>query len=545
MFPRGGYFEEQFQNKIHTTNEIINIMEYSGERISCEDGIVAGHLKKIAKNAGISASGGIFSYIFGPLTAIITTRLLGAELYGIYTLANYWSGIFAEGSRLGFGGTLIRFISAYKGEGRLDKAKGAILLTLKIAFIIGGFLTAGMLLFAGPFCAILLKRPDVAPAFRFYSFAILFTAVYGSLIAALTGFQEQRYVVLANSVCGSIFKLGSLILLVTLGLRLYAALASSLFQDIVILSLVAFFLIKVFPDLRNRALVATQETKKLWKFSGTLFATSIFNKHTRQLDLLFLGLFCPLREVGIYAVALRIQTLIYLPHYAISQIFSPIVAELYARKEIREIESLYQTVTKWTASFSIPIFLTIALFYEPILGIFGKEFHGAALTLIVLGIGNSMADAFGLSGQIITMIGRPGVNLLNSIVTACTSIGLYFLLIPPYGIVGAAVAYAATMMFVNCVRLLEVYRFLKIHPFKRTLWKVFAAATVALGTTYFLHCHNAAALSSFGWLLELLLLWFTYAMVMWVLKFDSEDLVILQALKDRVLKRGVRAENWR
>ena len=501
--------------------------------VSVQQSKTEGYLKKIAKNAGITAAGNVIGFISSPISGIITTRALGAEFYGIYTLATYWTNLLSEISRVGLGGTTIRFVAAYKGEGRLDKAKGVILLSLKTGLIIGSLFTIFMILFPEPFCSLVIKRPDAASAFRFFSFNILLTAIYGTFIAGLTGFQEQRYVVLANSVFGDLVKIGSLILLLSFGLKLYGALASSLLQDIIILFLSGIFLLRVFPGLRKRTIVPVTEGKKLWKFSGTIFATSLFRRYTFQLDLMFLGLFRSVTEVGLYAVALKLQPVIYMPHYAIMQIFGPIVAELYVRKDIQEIGSLYKTVTKWTASFSIPIFLTIVFFYDPILGIFGKEFHGAAASLLILSFGNIFHDILGISGQVITMIGKPVVNLINSLITTVAIILLFLLLIPQHGIIGAAIAYTISNLFINTLQVIQVYSFLKIHPFKKTLWKVFCSAIASLIAVFLL---QSVSSSDVAWFFQLIFLWVVYVFMMWLLKLDEEDIVVLRVLKHRIMR---------
>lgn len=295
-----------------------------------------GYLKKIAKNAGITAAGNVIGFISSPISGIITTRALGAEFYGIYTLATYWTNLLSEISRVGFGGTIIRFISTYKGEERLDKAKGVITLAMKIGLMIGGLLTIGMLLFAGPFCSLISKSQDAASAFRFFAFNILFTTIYGTFIAGLTGFQEQRYVVLANSIFGNITKIATLTFFLFLGMKLYAALTSSLFQDIAVILFSGFFLFKIFPELKESNIKPITENKKLWKFSSTLFATSIFNRYTFQLDLLFLGIFRSISEVGLYGVALKLQPLIYMPHYAIMQILVPLLQNCMPVKRLKK-----------------------------------------------------------------------------------------------------------------------------------------------------------------------------------------------------------------
>lgn len=499
-------------------------------------GLQEGYLKTIARNALISAGGKAVSFFTGPITAIITTRALGADLYGIYSLANYWTSLLADIARLGFGGSLLRFTATYNGAGRTDKTKGAIFLALKVSLAAGGIFTVGMIIFAGQFAGAVLKRPDVAAAFRFFSLAIIFTAVYGCFISALTGFKEQRYVVLANTVIPNMVKLITLVMLLFLGLRLYAALASSLLQDIAILGLGAWFLLKVFPQMRSRSLVPVTEKKELWNFSGTVFATSLFNRHARQMDVIFLGMFRPMHEVGLYTVATRLQPLIYMPHQTIMQIFGPVVAELYSRNETEKIKPLYKTVTKWTASLSMPVFMSIIFFYDPILAIFGKEYRGAAAALLIMGVGSVLGDMFGMSGQVITMIGRPAVNLANSVITAAISVPLYILLIPRWGIIGAAAAYSSSFLLINAARVAQVSWLMRMQPLKASIWKTIAASAASAASVLLMRKTAWTAHAGYLWIAELVILWVVYMVVTRLLGFDAEDKVVIDAIKRRVRK---------
>lgn len=497
------------------------------------------YLKKIAKNAGIAGGGNLISQIFGPVIGIITTRALGAELYGIYALATYWTGMLADISRLGFGGMLIRFVAAYKGEGRQDKIKGAILLSLKLVISISGLFTIALLLLAEPFCTHIIKRPDATPVFRFFSFAILFTAIYGTLIAALTGFQQQRYVVISSAIISNFVKLITLVTFLGFGLKIYAALASSLLQDIAILGFGLFFLIKVFPQLKQSQLRPVTEHKTLWKYASTIFANSLFFKYTFRLDLLFLGLHRTVAEVGLYATALKIQPLIFLPSYAIAEIFNPLVAELYTRNEINQIGALYKAITKWTAMLSTPIFLIVVLFHQPILSIFGKEFTKASSALIILALGNLVVDIVGTSGHVINMIGKPMLNLVNSIVTAVISVSLLALLVPAKGMIGAALACSTGIFAVNIIRLIQVYYLLKIHPFKASLLHVLVAGSLSAISFLVLKHYWVTNGEWYFTVLQMLFCCVLYVGCLFSFKFDDEDLIVLRALRQRfAIRKG-------
>lgn len=492
------------------------------------------YTKRIAKNAGISAIGSMIGFVFAPISGLITTRALGVELYGIYSLVTYWTNFLAGLSTLGFGGALTRFISSYRGEKRLDKVKGSIHLSLKVGIIVSSAMTILVFLFPGVICNMLCRQPSMADAFRFFSFNILFTAIYSVLLAALTGFQNQRAVVLSNSILGNAAKIMSLLIFLAFGLKLYAALASSIIQDLVVLCAAVVFLLKVFPELGRRGVKAVSEASKLWKFSGTMFATSLLNRYTIRLDLLFLGFYCSLADVGMYSVALRLQPLIYTPHYAISQIFGPIVAELSLKNNRKEMQYLYRTVTKWTASFSLPIFLTIGLFHQPILELFGNDFKGASAALLILGLGNSFADIFGMSGQVIVMIGKPGLNLVNTICSATVAVGLFTLLIPRYGMIGAAIATAVSVGLINCIRLAQVYKIVGIHPFSTSLAKLVICSLLSGVAIYFAYSGSLLGKFPGAWLIYLVAFWAIYSILWWSNVMENDDRLVIDAIKSKI-----------
>lgn len=496
------------------------------------------YLKKIAKNAGFVGFGNLLSLVFTPVIGILTTRSLGAELYGVYNLVLYWTNLIADICKVGSGAATIRFTALYKGEKSPEKIAGTIHYGLSIAFIGGGVSTILLLLFADLFNRLVIKQPSGSNALRFFSLNIILTAIYGVFIASLTGLQHQKYIIITTAIIAPIVKIISLVTLLSLGFGLYAALGSSLLQFFIIMILSCFFLIKIFPATRNFDFKRKAiNTKEFWKYSFSVFATSLFNKYTFRLDLLFLGIFCTIKEVGIYSVALKILPLVSMPHYAIMSIFGPIVAELYAKREIKEIESLYKTVTRWSSAFSLLIYTTIVVFHNELLAIFGKEFTAASIALIILGLGDSFADLFGMSGQIINMIGKPIINLINSIITTIITVSLYLLLIPKYGTYGAAISYTIGIFLINIIRLLQVYKLLNIQPVKISLIKNFLSIIAASIIILLARSIRFIQSLSYEWIISMILFWILYFGFILILKTNDEDKIILNSIKMRLLRR--------
>jgi O-antigen/teichoic acid export membrane protein len=406
---------------------------------------------------------------------------LGAELYGLYTLLVQWGSFAAELAKAGFAAALVRFVGVYRAHGHTEQLKGAIWAGIRFVGGVGAVLVLLALVYAEPFARWLLRQPEAAAAVRFYAPAIVLTALYGIFLATLTGFQQQRFVQLSNAVVGNLVKLGALVLLLWMGLDLYAALAASLLQDAVVAVLSAYFVVRVFPAVVAGEVPAQVEWRPLITYALTIFATSLFYRYTFQLDVLILGMFRSAAEVGLYAAALRIQPLLALPTYALGETFNPVVAELSARGEQERLRVVYGSTVRWSLLATFPLVLPVVLLPGEVLSIFGAEFRAAAPVLQLLAVGTWLGAAFGVAGYVLNMAGKPQVNLVNGLVTAGLNIGLFTLAIPRWGMIGAAVVYAVVNVAMALVRVGQVWWLFRLHPWGPELWRAVAVVGIALG----------------------------------------------------------------
>ena len=359
----------------------------------------------------------------------------------------------------------------------------------------------------------------------------MMTSLYLVMMASLNGLQEIKYKVLSNEIIGSAAKIISLIIFIFFGWDLYAALGSNLVQDAAILCVSLFFLLKVFPELRKSKFKPVYEKREINSFAAALFTNSLLNKYTFQLDILFLGFFNTMRDVGIYTVALRLQPLIYLPHYTISTIFGPLVAELNATGKVEELKELYKTVTKWSFSVSLPVFAILVLFSGEILMIFGKDFSEGKNLVIIMGSANVIHDLVGLSGNMIMMTGRIRINLYNSIVTAFVNIILFPILIYRFGVTGAAWAYFISVVVMDIILISETAFIFQFNPFKKSLYKPVLAIGSAMFLTYIVKLF-------INWpspflLFLIIILISIYVSALYLLQFDEEDKMVINKIQQK------------
>lgn len=445
-----------------------------------QGGSAVGQLARIAKNAGITAGGGLFGHLLGPIIGVVTTRALGAELYGLYALLVQWAGLAAEIAKAGLAAALVRFVGVYRALGQREQLKGAIWAGLVWAGALGGGMSILVLLCAEPLAQWVLRQPQAVSALRLYAPAVGLTALYGILLATLTGFQQQYFVQLSSAVVGNLVKLGVLLLLVWAGLDLSAALGASLVQDAVVLGLSGYFVWRTFPGLFSSTLPGQTEWRPLLKYALTVFATSLFYRYTFQLDVLVLGAFRSAAEVGLYVAALRLQSLLALPTYALGETFNPVVAELHARGQLEQLRVVYSTVVRWALLLTFPLVVPLVTVPEVVLSIFGKEFAAAGWVLSVLSVGTWLGAAFGVAGYVLNMVGKPQVNLVNGIITAGLNIGLFLWLIPQQGMVGAAWVYVLVNGGMALVRVGQVWWLLRLHPWEAALGRAMGVIALAL-----------------------------------------------------------------
>jgi len=237
-----------------------------------------------------------------------------------------------------------------------------------------------------------------------------------------------------------------------------------------------------FYPLRGRRGQPILVTRVMLAFSWPLLLTAVIDHAWLQAQTLVLGAWAASDQLGVYYVGLRVTMLLSVFLIAISTIFAPIIAELHSRHDQEQLARLLKTVTKWGFSLCLPVFLAFFFCSEEVLLFFGPEFRGGAVVLRILAVSQLFNVATGPVGWLLTMSGYSRHNLLNALFTFGISLALAFLLIPRFGIIGAAVGAALSMLLVNLLRLVEVRVILGIHPYSPSYLKpILAGCLSAIG----------------------------------------------------------------
>jgi O-antigen/teichoic acid export membrane protein len=252
-----------------------------------------------------------------------------------------------------------------------------------------------------------------------------------------------------------------------------------------------------------------------------------------NLQTIFLGTLSAVSAVGIFSAATRVNLLGQMFHQSIATVSRPIISELHDRGDRKSIASFYQTTTKWTFTLNLPLFLIVLLFPSTILGVFGASFVAGATALSILAWRNLVEAGTGISGVVIDMTGRTKLKLINSVITTALILILNVLLIPRWGLAGAAAAALIASITLNFLRVSEVFLLYRMIPYDVSFFKPVAAGLLALSVTWamrqLLHTESNLVLAG----LNATLLVSVYAALVFALGLSQEDRLVLNRLRKR------------
>jgi len=184
------------------------------------------------------------------------------------------------------------------------------------------------------------------------------------------------------------------------------------------------------------------------------------------IDVLMVGGMINLKSVAFYSVAFYLGTVILLPFNGTSNILIPLISDSFSKNNLKKVKEIYQDASVNLSLVSMLLFLGIWLNADNIFKILPPEYASGKYVLLFI----AMAKFFGASVGINNFILQYSpyfkkqlwFNLLFLLLVVVTNL----LLIPPLGIVGAALATFLSQVIINSLQILYIYMKLKIFPLK-------------------------------------------------------------------------------
>jgi O-antigen/teichoic acid export membrane protein len=485
-----------------------------------------------AKGSSISFLGRVFEYIVRFAFSIVVARSIGAEQFGLYTLGFTVISILSMVALSGLQTGMVRFLPPAIRQKDDATVWGTIQIGAGIPTALGIVLAAGLFLFARPLAIQIFHDPRLVLVFRLICLAIPLDALGFIAFTIIVSFKKMQFSTLAQHVVTPVAKLLLTVGFLMVGFGMYGVIIAYVVASVLGLVLLIYFINLQFP-LKRPLRAAKRNTGQLLRYSLSTHLGWIFLTVRGTLETLILGFLGLTLGVGVFAAAARLTSVGNMLFSAIGGISAPIISDLHTRRETSQLKAYYQTTTRWLLIFNLPLFLTFVIFATPLLSVFGAEFIVGANALKILAVGTLVYTCTGVGATVLDMTDHPKLNSTNTVMMVFFTLSLDILLIPRWGVNGAALASASSTVFINVLCLFEVLVLLHMHPYDRSFLKPLVAGIASAIVTLLLY--QWLAVSS---LLQLIIggivLWGVYIGTLLLLKFSKDDLLVINNFRSRL-----------
>jgi len=170
-------------------------------------------------------------------------------------------------------------------------------------------------------------------------------------------------------------------------------------------------------------------------------------------------------NLGIYNIAVRISTIGTMILFSINSIAAPKISELYIDDKFKELNLIISNATKLIFLFTMPLLIILVLMPKFLLGLFGENFSDGYIVLRILCIGQFFNAFCGSVGYIMQLTGNEKKFQHIVMMALFVNMLLNLLLIPYYGINGAAISSTISLMLWNFLSMIYIKKNLKISTY--------------------------------------------------------------------------------
>lgn len=423
-------------------------------------------------------------------TFVVLTRFLSQEEIGLARVLIDAATLFIGLAQLGTNASIIRFFPYFHNK-ETDEDHGFFFWALVVPFI-------GFLLFALIFWA--CKAPltdwfgDKSPKFVEYYYFVLPLAFF---MLYQTIFETTCNVLMRIVVPRGVRELGVRIGLLILYL-LYAHDILSLDGFVIglclnyaiaaIINLCYFFSLKPInlrPDwsfLRaNKPLI-----RRYLVYMGFLSVNALPIVLAPIISSFFISAEMGLDSTGIFAIATYIAVMVSIPNRSVSAIASPQLARTIKEQNREECSQLIRQVTRNMLLIGGFILLAIWINVDLIFHILpnGADYLSAKYVVLILGLSQLILGTFTICLNTLNYSRFYAFSLLFSIVLTGSSIFLNYLLIPKYGIIGAATSNLASYGLYYILIICTVVPLCRIRIVDKQWWMIAALLLAVFGLNY-------------------------------------------------------------
>jgi O-antigen/teichoic acid export membrane protein len=464
-----------------------------------------GQLAGLARGGAANLAGAVVAAATTLAVTVLVTRHYSQPVAGAFFTAISLFLIIEAVASLGAYVGAINFIARLRRLGHGDRIPVILRAAIIPVVIVSVLAAVVMFVLAEPLAHILLHghlghsgaTPGmVADALRALALALPCAALADTLLGAARGYRDMRPTVVVDKIGRSSGQLIAVLIAVSAG---SAALLAPLWAIPYLFSAAAgwYWLRRIRrsqqarnvrqppapgPSSRGGNLafradgsiirsagtgVASATFGGFWRFTAPRALANLVQITLQRIDIVLVAVMCGPAEAAIYTAATRFLVAGQFGNTSIIMAAQPRFAELFAVGNRRGAGQVYQVTTAWLIVMTWPLYLLAVIYGQEVLSLFGHSYQAGHAVMIILGLTMLLAAACGQVDTVLITAGRSGWSLANGLMALIVNVGLDVLLIPRYGITGAAIGWSAAIVVSNLTPLGQLAFKYGLHPFGR------------------------------------------------------------------------------
>lgn len=406
---------------------------------------------RTAANSLFSFSSFVATALFVAVTTPIVVHHLGAEQYGIFSLSLALVTFLAL-LDAGISTALVRFVADRSAVRDMQGINRLVTASFLLYLVLGAIGVGVTVVVAADFVDRLFNLTAAAvPAARFAfvaaGIAFFFTFIAKIFSAVILGLQRNDIGALLRLGVTTTTGVGTIVLVYAgYGVRALLVLVAA----VAAASLCAYALMarRLLPDLRLRTRIDSGALVTTLRFSGWIFLANTTGFLLFQLDRFLLGALKNVSLVTYYTVPGSAASYIYAAVVNLAAITIAVATALFTRQERERVVELYLRATRFVLLFLLGLGVPLLILARPILEFWiGTGFADRSTTVLrLLVVTYLLLSLTVVPYNVILAAGRPRVLGLFNCGTFCLNLILMLLLVPPYGLLGAAWAYLLSVI---------------------------------------------------------------------------------------------------
>ena len=411
---------------------------------------------ELLKKGGISFFLRICGQVMGFLMSFVVAHYFGAKGLGNYVLAIVILRIFTLVSKLGLDTFSIRFIASFAKQGKwksIQLFRKKIITIVSITSLISSVV---MFIFSFEIANLVNTRLEYIEVSSFFILPMVFFMLHYQSLRGLKRIAEFSFFYRMSQ---ATFSIAGLFLISQFiqsdRIPIYAYLTS--LSTVSLLSYVSYYYwFNKKCKFDSSEEIEDLPLKKMLKISLPLMFAQSVQFIMAWTDKLMLGNMLGPESVAIYGVAFRFSMGVSITLMAINSIASPKFAEKFSNNDISGMAKVAMQSAKLIFWTTIPLASILLIFPKFFMGIYGSDFLIGVEVLRWLIVGRIVNALSGSVGSLMQMTGQQNNYMKILIVGSIINVTLNYVLIPIYGIKGAAFASVFSLSFWNLTMVYNV-----------------------------------------------------------------------------------------